>query len=103
MSLSAGQEWRLKIQNRLIDTVGEGEGGTNWESSTEIYTLPCVEQMANGESPYSTGGPVWCSVTTERGGGGWGGREGGREGRAGVWQKPTQRYKVITLQLEINK
>ena len=29
MSLSAGQEWRLKIQNRLIDTVGEGEGGTN--------------------------------------------------------------------------
>ena len=30
------------IENRFMDTVGAGEGGTNWESSTEIHTLPCV-------------------------------------------------------------
>ena len=49
MNLSAGQEWRLKVQNRLMDTAWKGEGGTNWESSIEIYTLPCIKQMANGE------------------------------------------------------
>ena len=30
-----------------MDTVEEGEGRTNWESSTEIYILPCVKQIAN--------------------------------------------------------
>ena len=42
---------------------------------------------------------------------GWGGREVQEGGacvylwliHAGVWQKPTQRYKAITLQLKINK
>ena len=32
--------WGACIENGLADTVGEGEGGTNWESSIEIYTLP---------------------------------------------------------------
>ena len=27
------------IENRLVDTVWEGEGGTNWEGSMETYTL----------------------------------------------------------------
>ena len=35
------------IQNRLVDTVGEGEGEVNWESNTDIYTLPCVKQTAS--------------------------------------------------------
>ena len=35
------------IQNRLVDTVGEGEGEVNWESSTDIYTLPCVKPTAS--------------------------------------------------------
>ena len=30
------------IENRLVDTVWEGDGGTNRESSMEIYTLPYV-------------------------------------------------------------
>ena len=29
--------------NRLADTVGEGEGGMNGESSMETYTLPYVK------------------------------------------------------------
>ena len=31
------------IENRPVDTVGEGEGGTNWGSSMETYTLPHVK------------------------------------------------------------
>ena len=26
----------------------EGEDGMNWESSIDIYTLPCVKQIAGG-------------------------------------------------------
>ena len=29
-------------ENGLVDTVEEGESGTNWENSTHIYTLSCV-------------------------------------------------------------
>ena len=32
-----------------MDTVEEGEGGTNRESSTDIYTLPRVKQRASGK------------------------------------------------------
>ena len=39
------------IENRLMGTVGEKEGGTNWESSIEIYTLPCVKQIAKAKLP----------------------------------------------------
>ena len=28
------------VKNRLLDSVGEGEGGMIWESSTEICILP---------------------------------------------------------------
>ena len=31
------------IENRLLDTVGEGEGGTNGESSVETYILPYIK------------------------------------------------------------
>jgi len=31
------------IENRLLDSVGEGEGGMIWENSIEIYMLPYVK------------------------------------------------------------
>ena len=31
------------IENRLVDTVRECEGGMNWENSKETYTLPYVK------------------------------------------------------------
>ena len=31
------------INNRLLDTVGEGEGGMIWENSIETCTLPYVK------------------------------------------------------------
>ena len=32
------------VKNRLLDSVGEGEGGMIWENSTETCKLPCVKQ-----------------------------------------------------------
>ena len=36
---------RGMIENRLMDTEGEGEGGTKGESTMEIYTLPYLTYM----------------------------------------------------------
>ena len=38
-----GSNGDADIGNRLVDTVGEGEGGMNWENSMETYTLPYVK------------------------------------------------------------
>ena len=32
------------VEYRFVDTVGEGEGGTNWESSIKIYIFSSVSQ-----------------------------------------------------------
>ena len=29
------------VKNRLLDSVGEGEGGMIWENSTERYIITC--------------------------------------------------------------
>ena len=55
-------------QNRLVATVGEGEGGTNGENSMETYTSPCVKQMASGNLLCVEGSSTQCSVTPWRGG-----------------------------------
>ena len=34
------------VKHRLVDTVGEGEGGTTWGQSLETYILPYVKQIA---------------------------------------------------------
>ena len=31
------------VKNRLLDSVGEGEGGMIWENSIETYTLAYVK------------------------------------------------------------
>ena len=49
----------------LVDIEGEGENGTNWESRTDIYTLPCVKQLASGKLLYSLGSSAEHSVVTE--------------------------------------
>ena len=35
------------IQNRLLDSVGEGEGGMIWENGTETCILSCKKQIAS--------------------------------------------------------
>ena len=31
------------IDNGPVDTEGEDKVGTNWESSIDIYTIPCIK------------------------------------------------------------
>ena len=47
-----------------MDTVGEGENGTNGESRTTIYS--CVRWMASEKLFCVRGSPVWGSVMTQR-------------------------------------
>ena len=35
MNLFTGQPGEANIENTLVDTVGEGEGGADWESNIE--------------------------------------------------------------------
>ena len=44
----------IYIENRLEDTVREGDSGTNRESSMETYTLPYVKLDSQWEFA------VWC-------------------------------------------
>ena len=59
-----GRNKDTEVEDGLVGTVREGEVGTNWESSIEIYTLPCVKQIASGKLLYNTGSSTQCSVTT---------------------------------------
>ena len=34
------------VKNRLLDFIGEGEGGMIWESNIEPSTLPYMKQIA---------------------------------------------------------
>ena len=45
-----GRNTDADIENRFVNTVAEGKDGTNEESTTEKYTLPCVKQIASGKS-----------------------------------------------------
>ena len=42
----------------------QGEKETNAESSSDIYTLSCVKQIASEKLLYNTGSPAWCSLMT---------------------------------------
>ena len=43
------------IKNRLLDSVGEGEGGMIWENSIETCILSYVKQIASPGSMYEAG------------------------------------------------
>ena len=32
-----------EVENKYMDTRGEGEGGMNWEIGIDIYTLLCIK------------------------------------------------------------
>ena len=55
------------IETDLWTQQREEEGGTDWESSIETYTLQYVKQIANGKLLYNTGASAQCSVITKRG------------------------------------
>ena len=64
------------VQNCLLDSVGEGEGGMIWENGIETYILSYVKQIASPRLIYDT----WCSGLVHWDDPkGWDGEGGGRE------------------------
>ena len=63
------------VQNRLWDSVGEGEGGMIWENSIEACILSIVKQIASPGLMHETSAQGWCTGMTQRDGMG---REAGR-------------------------
>ena len=63
MSLFAGQQWRCRHREKTCGhSWGRTRRGKNWESSTEIYTLPYMKQISSGNLLHDTGSsnPVLC-------------------------------------------
>ena len=70
-----GSKTDTSVKNRLLDSVGEGEGGMIRENSIEICILPYVKQTTSINLNHETGHskPVlWDNPE------GWGGEGGGR-------------------------
>ena len=43
------------VKSRLLDSGGEGEGGTIWETSTEACAFPHAQQMTSASSVHEAG------------------------------------------------
>ena len=84
------------VQNRLLDSVGDGEDGMFWENSIETSILSRVKQITSPGWMHEISALGWCIGKTQRNG-----ME--RESGAGigmgicpwlihvkVWQKPLQ-------------
>ena len=54
------------VQNRLLDSVGEGEGGMFRESSIETCILSRVKQITSTGWMHETSARGWCTGKTQR-------------------------------------
>ena len=54
------------VQNRLLDSVGEGEGGMFRENSIETCILSRVKQITSLGWMHETGARAWCTGKTQR-------------------------------------
>ena len=65
------------VKNRLLDSVGEVEGGIIWENSIETYTLSYVKWMTSASLMHEAGHPNPVLSDNQEGYGGKGRRRGG--------------------------
>ena len=70
------------VQNRLLDSVGEGEGGMIWESGTEPCILLYVKRIASPVSMHGTGCSGLVHWEDPEGLGREGGGRGDRDGES---------------------
>ena len=54
------------LQNRLWDSVEEGEGGIFQENSIETCMLSRVKQITSPDLMHETSAQAWCTVKTQR-------------------------------------
>ena len=68
------------IKSRLVDSVGEGEGGMIWENTTETCILPYVKQITSPSPMHETGHSKPVHWTKPEGWDGEGGEGGVQDG-----------------------
>ena len=56
------------VQNRLLDSMGEGKGGMIWENSTETCILSSVKQITSPGWIHETSAQGWRTGMTQRDG-----------------------------------
>ena len=54
------------VQNRLLDSVGEGEGGMFRENSIETCLLSRMKQITSPDWMHETRAQAWCTGKTQR-------------------------------------
>ena len=54
------------VQNRILDSVGEGEGGVFPENSIETCILSRVKQITSPGWMHETSARTWCTGKTQR-------------------------------------
>ena len=54
------------VQNRLLDSVGEGEGGMFQENSIKTCILSMVKQITSPGWMHETSAQAWCTGKTQR-------------------------------------
>ena len=54
------------VQNRLLDSVGEGKGGMFPENSIETCILSRVKQITSPGQMHGTRAWAWCTGKTQR-------------------------------------
>ena len=54
------------VQNRILDSVGEGEGGMFQENSIETCVLSRVKQITSPGWVHETSARTWCTGKTQR-------------------------------------
>ena len=54
------------VQNRILDSVGEGEGGMFRENNIETYILSSVKQITSPGWMYETSAQAWFTGKTQR-------------------------------------
>ena len=54
------------VQNRLLDSVGEGEGGMFRENSIETCIFSRVKQITSSGLMHETSARGWCTGKTQR-------------------------------------
>ena len=55
-----------EVQNRLLDSVGEGKGGMFQENSIETCLLSRVKQITSPGWMHETSARTWCTGRTQR-------------------------------------
>ena len=54
------------VQNRILDSVGEGKGGMFQENSIETCILSIVKEITSPGWMHETSARTWCTGKTER-------------------------------------